>query len=276
MYILNDYSIDNQFNNFDDFIDSLLSNTIPLFILMEEYGVELLKSYKMYSLKIVNGMSISELLYKRNYPELLKFKSMLHKILSNDPYWENEDKNHDSFLEALEKNTGLISFEHKKYISDSIEYFNEGILQIIPNSYNEVQFAEQLLKKHIIDVGRYLEIKFPAIQKFCKIQNKDYFMDFVKGNDLKNDDINKILSDLNIFLNKYLSKQDLGELSKNLDHNLHEFRTTIADSRKVRIMYCVNGSRLIFLNCFIKKQQNTPPNEMKLGKKLRNYMMGYL
>ena len=50
--ILNDYSLDNQFLNIDDFINSIKETTIPLFIFLENlskergHNYELLKSYK--------------------------------------------------------------------------------------------------------------------------------------------------------------------------------------------------------------------------------------
>lgn len=270
MYILNNYSIDEQFEDTDDFLDSLMEHTIPLFNIMGTYNIDLLKDYKIYDLKIVNGISIFEILNKRNYPEILKFKSLLHKILSDNPYWEGENINHDCIDEAFKRNAGLISFEHKKYLGDSVKYIHEDILYMIPNSYNKIQLLEELRKKEIIDVGEYLEKKFIIIQSFCIIGGKNYFEDFIKANDIKKDEINKIASDLNYFMGKYLDKQDLGRLSGNLEANLFEFRTTITNAKEVRILYCLNKSKLIFLNCFIKKQQKTPEGEKVLGRKLRD------
>ncbi len=272
MYILNDYSINSQFDNIDGFLDSLFSYTIPLFITMEKYNIKLLKSYQIFNLKITRDVSISELLKIRNYPEVYKVRALLHRLLMDNPYWESDDSCHDCLDEAFKRNAGMISFEHNEYLLENIEYMHEGFLQLIPNSYNKIQLLGKLRKKGIINVGQYLENKFCFIQSFCNINGKNYFEVFVKENTIKSDEVDKIVNDLNDFMVKYSNKQDLGELSKNLEPNLYEFRTTIADSRKVRIFYCLNQSKLLFLNCFIKKQQKTPESEKKLARRLRDSM----
>lgn len=273
MYILNDYSIDGQFEDIEIFLDSLIDHTIPLLIIMDNYKLDLLKSYEMYNLKITKDISIFDLLNKRNYPEIVRFKSLLNKILYDNPYWEKEDINQNCITEAFKRSTGLISFEHEEYLSDRVEYLHEGILQMIPNSYNKIQLLEELREKGTIGVGEYLEKKFPVIQSFCNVDVKNYFEDFIKDNNIKQDEVDKIIKDLNDFMNKYLSKKDMGRLSKTIGTNLYEFRTTIADAKEVRILYCLNKSRLVFLNCFIKKQQKTPEGEKALARRLRDGMI---
>lgn len=273
MYILNDYSIDNQFNDIEDFLDSLLDYTIPLLKIMDNYNLELLKSYEIYSRKITRDLSIIKLLNVRGYPEIYKFKSLLHKRLYDDPYWQNENSNHDCIAEALKRKTGLISFEHKKYLDDKIEYIDEDVLQTIPNSYNKMQLLEELWEKEAIDIDGYLKQKYSKIQSFCIIGDKNYFDELVKCKHIKQVEINKIVNELNDFMYKYLSNQDLGRLSKNLETNLHEFRTSLFNSKELRIIYCINNSKIVFLNCFIKKQEKTPENEKELARKLRDSIM---
>ena len=275
MYILNEYSIDSQFEDFEAFLDSLFEHTIPLFQLMDKYNLDLVKGYETYNLKLTEKLSIYDLLYSSggSYPEIIKFKSLLNKRLSDDPYWCEKDPNHNCFKEALEKKVGLISFEHNKYLEDKLEYTDEGVLHIIANSYNETQLLEELKDKAIVGVGEYLEAKFPIIENFCNLNGKNYFEDFIKKADIKQDEINKILEDISDFINRYLNNQPLGRLSSTIESNLYEFRTTIADSKEVRILYCLKDQSFIFLNCFIKKQAKTPDNEKSLGKSLRDVFL---
>lgn len=274
MYILNDYSIDNQFETLDTFLDSVLYNTIPLFNAMEQHNIELLKSHEIYDLKIVNGLTLFELLTKRNYPEITKLKTLLCRSLIDNPYWEKDYEEQDCINKAYKLKVGLISFEHTKYIYDNIKYSYNGTEYIISNSYNKNQLLEELRTRRSVTVGEYFQTRYSNIQSFCFIDDKDYFAEFVNDNEIKSNEVDKIVRDLKSFMEKYLNKQDLGRLSKNLEPNLNEFRTTIDDSREIRILYCINNSKLVFLNCFVKKQKKTPAQEKNLGKKLRDIVMG--
>lgn len=261
MYILNDYSIDKQFNDIEEFLDSLIDYTIPLFKIMDKYNVDLLKSYEMFNLKIIRDKSIFDVLNLKGYPEITKLKSLLNKRLYDNPYWESDNINHNCFAEAIKRKTGLISIEHERYLEDNIECKIKDSLELIPNCYNNLQLIESLRTKDIITAGEYLEIKHINIQSFCNLEGKDYFEEFITDNDIKQDEVNKIVKELNDFMNKYLNNQPLGRLSDNIESNLYEFRTTLSDSKEFRILYFLNESRFVFLNCFIKKQQKTPENQ---------------
>ncbi len=64
--ILNDYSLDNQFLNIDDFINSIKETTIPLFIFLENlskergHNYELLKSYKSFNCEIFQKQTLND------------------------------------------------------------------------------------------------------------------------------------------------------------------------------------------------------------------------
>ncbi len=270
MYILNDYSIDNQFSTVDEFLDSLLNHTIPLFQTMDKYNIELIKSYDIFELKVANDLSFLNILSIKGYPEITKFSSLLHKRLMDNPYWEKDFDQQDCFNKAYQMNTGLISFEHDQYLGEYIEYQFDNQDLKISNTYNSMQLYERLEKEGTISSGEYLVNKYKNIYTFCNIGGMDYFKDFILENDIKVDEVDKILEDIKDFMERYNSNSDLGSLSKNLETNLHEFRTTISGSRKVRILYCIHDSKIAFLNCFIKKQQKTPEREKELGRKLRD------
>ncbi len=274
MQILNDYSIDNQFSTMDEFIDSLFNYTIPLLQTLEKYKIELSKSYDIYGLKVVNNRTLLDTLNARGYPEVAKFKNLLHKRLMDNPYWEKDFEEQDCINKAYQMNVGLISFEHGKYLDEYIDYlFNKESIRIF-NCYNKRQLYEQLRRKSIISTGEYITNRYKEVHTFCNIENKDYFEKIIKENNIKLEDINKITRDLIDFIGKYQNNQDLGKLSKNIETNLHEFRTTISESREFRILYCIYNSKIAFLNCFIKKQQKTPETEKEQGRKLRDLVYG--
>ena len=61
---------------------------------------------------------------------------------------------------------------------------------------------------------------------------------------------------------------------RKLDTDLWEVRTGISDKRICRIMFTVSGNTMILLHAFVKKTQKTPKEDMELGKKRRNLVLG--
>ena len=61
---------------------------------------------------------------------------------------------------------------------------------------------------------------------------------------------------------------------RKLDTDLWEVRTGISDKRICRVMFTINGNAMILLHAFVKKTQKTPKEDMELGKKRRNSVLG--
>lgn len=61
---------------------------------------------------------------------------------------------------------------------------------------------------------------------------------------------------------------------RKLDTDLWEVRTDISDKRICRVMFTVNGKKMILLHALIKKTQKTLKEDMELGKKRRNLVLG--
>ena len=61
---------------------------------------------------------------------------------------------------------------------------------------------------------------------------------------------------------------------RKLDKDLWELRTDISDKRICRIMFTIIEYKMILLHSFIKKTQKTPKDDMDLGKKRRNLVLG--
>ena len=61
---------------------------------------------------------------------------------------------------------------------------------------------------------------------------------------------------------------------RKLDTNLWEVRSDISNKRICRVLFTVSDKRIILLHAFIKKTQKTPKNDIELGKKRRNLILG--
>lgn len=56
-------------------------------------------------------------------------------------------------------------------------------------------------------------------------------------------------------------------LCRSLGSGLWEIRSNLAHGRIARVIFCVNGGRLVLLHGFVKKTQKTPPQELALAHK---------
>ena len=61
---------------------------------------------------------------------------------------------------------------------------------------------------------------------------------------------------------------------RKLDTDLWEVRTGISDKRICRVMFTVSGDTMVLPHAFVKKTQKTPKEDMELGKKRRNLVLG--
>lgn len=190
--ILNDYSLDNQFLNIDDFINSIKETTIPLFIFLENlskergHNYELLKSYKSFNCEIFQKQTLNDLFkYKTS-------KSAIQKLLVSltfckRPYWEDDQKTklEDSILidditeipncitEAFYRNICLISFDKSKYCDKSIGFQINKKKVVSINSISKEQFIEALPICYGIKIKEGHDIKYDNKSVFLEVRDKE-------------------------------------------------------------------------------------------------------
>lgn len=61
---------------------------------------------------------------------------------------------------------------------------------------------------------------------------------------------------------------------RKLDTDLWEVRSNISDNRICRILFTISENKMILLHGFIKKSQKTPKDDLDLGKKRRDFVLG--
>ena len=61
---------------------------------------------------------------------------------------------------------------------------------------------------------------------------------------------------------------------RKLDSDLWEVRSDISDKRICRVIFTVEGKKMILLHAFIKKTQKTPKDDLELGKARRDLILG--
>jgi len=283
--IINDFSLDGQFKEIETFIESLFDNMIPMLDILESLKIQMLSSYSIYELKVTENTKLYDIIKIKGVPEIVKFKKQLNELFFDEPFWESEplsdngsvyecefsDKtNIHCLAEALERKNSVLSFEHDYFKQGVIIIKKDGADSTINNLYSKESLIENFREVGIIDSLKYLLLKHNLKDSFGLSLGKNYFKDLREETNLKEDDIDVIIEDINKLIDFKSKNLDPGRLSKTIDGKLKEFRTSLSDSREIRIFYFEVDKRIVFLNGFLKKTQETPKNEIDKAKILMN------
>lgn len=283
--IINDFSLDGQFNEIETFIESLFDNTIPMLDILESLNIQMLSSYSIYDLKVTENVKLYDIIKIKGVPEIVKFKKQLNELFFDEPFWESEPLSDNNSVyecefsnkinkyclaEAFERKNPVLSFEHKNFKQSIISIKKDGADNKVDNLYNKENLIENFRETGIIDSLKYLLLKHNLKDSFGLSLRKNYFNDLSQDANLKENDINIIVEDINKLIDFKYRNLDPGRLSKTIDGKLKEFRTSLSDSREIRIFYFEVDKRIVFLNGFLKKTQETPKNEIDKAKILMN------
>lgn len=283
--IINDFSLDGQFKEIETFIESLFDNMIPMLDILESLNIQMLSSYSIYDLKVTENTKLYDIIKIKGVPEIVKFKKQLNELFFDEPFWESEPLSDNSSVyecefsdktnihclaEALERKNPVLSFEHDYFKQGVIVIKKDGADSTINNLYSKESLIENFREVGIIDSLKYLLLKHNLKDSFGLSLGKNYFKDLCEETNLKEDDIDVIIEDINKLIDFKSKNLDPGRLSKTIDGKLKEFRTSLSDSRQIRIFYFEVYKRIVFLNGFLKKTEETPKNEIDKAKILMN------
>ncbi|MBO0526477.1 hypothetical protein EXQ31_12785 [Clostridium botulinum] len=217
----------------------------------------------------------------KGVPEITKFKKQLNELFFDEPFWESDSLSvNDSvyecafsnkisgycLAEALERRKPVLSFEHDDFKNRVILIKKDGIDSNINNLYNKENLIENFREIRVIDSLKYLLLKHNLKNSFGLNLGKNYFKDLCEEAHLKEDDIDIIVEDINRLIDFKDKDLNPGRLSKTIDGKLKEFRTSLSDRREIRIFYLEIERKIIFLNGFLKKTQETPKDEIDKAK----------
>lgn len=280
--IINDFSLNGQFSDEEQFVESLYKSTLPILNSLEEVGVNILRSYYSYEANVTNDKTLNDLLITRGNPEITKLKRQLQKMFFEEPYWEDslksveeiydcvftEKKSEFCLAEALERNIPVLSFEHDKFNESKIEINKNNENNYIDNLFNKEIMLQVLREHRTIGHLDFLVLKHSLKESFGLKNGKNYFDELVERSGLSLDDQSYIISDMDKLINFLRNGENPGDLSKTIDGKLKEFRTSLTNNRQIRFFYFEKGKKIIFMNGFLKKTQKTPASEIDRAKRL--------
>lgn len=285
--IINENSLEGQFDDMDCFLDSLCNNTLPVLDILKFLDISILKSANMYCCKITKDKVVYDVLKLRGSAEIRKLKKLLSNLLLDDPYWDSSSEfdadacykinglkisDNYSVAEALERKIPVISFEHSEFMYEEIKVYKNDIKNSVSNLYNKENSLDFFKKMKMLNPSKFLFLKYGNKKSFGLNCGRDYFEDLYKNASLKYDDVVIILDDIEKLIKCSYDQKNPGRLSKTIEGKLKEFRTSLSDNREIRIFYYEEAKNIIFLNGFLKKTEKTPKLEIDRAKLLMKRM----
>jgi phage-related protein len=274
--IINDFSLTGQFNKEEEFLDSLVDETLPMFKVIQNLGMNILAGHESYLLRVTKEKTLIQFMRLTGSTEIVRLKSLL-----NAPYWEDEPLSDNKSIyecsytektntyclaEALERNIIVMSFNHPEFKESVIAIKKDDNEEYIPNSYNKFILMDILREKGIIDVVSYLIDKHKLDDSFGVTIGKNYFQELCEEAHLSKEDIDFIAADMEKLIRFTENGENSGRLSDTIEGKLKEFRTSLSAKREIRIFYFEVDRKITFLNGFLKKRQTTPPGEIDKAK----------
>lgn len=280
--IINDFSLNGQFSDEQHFLDSLYENTLPIIGSLEKLQVKILRSYYSYKSNVTKDKTLNDLLTTRGNPEIVRLKSQLHKMFFEEPYWEDslksveevydcaftKKKSEFCLAEALERKIPVLSFKHNNFNERKIEINKNRQSISIDNIFNKEVMLQVFRECKVIGHLDFLVLKYCMNESFGLKKGKNYFNELVESAALSLDDQSYIISDMDKLINFFRNGENPGDLSKTIDGNLKEFRTSLTNNRQIRFFYFEKGKKIIFMNGFLKKTQKAPASEINRAKRI--------
>lgn len=280
--ILNEFSLDGQFQSLDDFADYVRDILAPFLDIVVENQIPLLKKSDFYALLVMEGVSLNDLLFMSNEPAISVFKSYLVKLGYCEPYWDSNPATKpevhyrfpagtdapNCFTETMERNGKLVSVDHKDYREESVTCFrNEQQIEIV-----NLTHVEQLLKEFLQEDKmriRYILERYPYQRpvRCAEVNGRCYAEEALCCNDLTETDLTALVNSISRLIED-LDHGRKSDLWDKLQEDIFEMRMHVSRGRIFRLLF-VQEHGMCFLNGFIKKTQKTPPEEIRKALDIR-------
>jgi len=218
--LINELSLDSQFSNESDFLDTFLE-TIKIINIIDKLSFSLLKKYDLYSCKVTNNLDLGSILKIKGNDKITKFKSFLSKLMNDPPYWELEQKHlitdiyecnqttltsGYSIAESCERDKIVLSFKNSNFSNDIINLTKNTEPHEIYNSIDYIKFLDFLYIKGKISEIDYCLNRFTINLNFSNLDNEE------KGfRKLENEEKNAFITTFIMFSNmtwKEISESD--------------------------------------------------------------------
>ena len=154
--LLNEKSLDGQFENMEDFYQTLPVMSRNLKILREN-NVVLQKHSTLYQRKITKEIPLMDLQNDKGLidptqrDKVKMWKRQLSALMSTPPFWDCEsEESQDSITEAAKRNEDLLSFSHDGYRDKTLEVSCGDRIREVRSSVSTGYLAEGMFQRGYI------------------------------------------------------------------------------------------------------------------------------
>lgn len=171
--LINELSLDGQFNSENEFFDNF-DQVLEIIKLLEVLHFSILKEYMLFNAPITYNYRFNDFLTLRN-DRARKMKRVLSKLSQNPPYWNDTQKhdcNKDNYLyqsqdicntslaESCERDKMIVSFKHNYFLNTTCKVTKNSSNISIYNIINKIDFLFYLIEKNKIRPIEYCVSRF--------------------------------------------------------------------------------------------------------------------
>ena len=198
--LVNELSLDGQFNTLEEFYDSL-DNFIKVMKIAEEHQIKVLKKYDLYNNQITKSQTLRDIIKIRANDKHTRIRSLLLRTSSSEPYWEQDQKHSSditykckfndnlygcSLAEAVERDKTLISFEHYLFKDKYIKVLRNDVITDLFNAINESDFLFYLYSNcSIINAIGLCNCKYKNTRLSFEKFEKQYGFEQLESNEVE-------------------------------------------------------------------------------------------
>lgn len=201
--VLNEFSLDGQFETLQQFLNSLRS-TIKLQRIIDSTSISLLRHHELYNRLVTADLSLHQVLTdnsSRTSSEIRVFKAFLQKLMYDEPFWTTSPKHSttDSFVcpniehthshsmaEACERDKIIMSFEHLNFQNETIELFKNQVSVILINIVNPVTLTNLLWELNLISNPElYCRFRFDGTNISFSLLEEEYGFKILDQDEIK-------------------------------------------------------------------------------------------
>lgn len=282
--VLNDYSLNGQFETTEDFVLWIYVEWIKMFDYLLEHRIPIYKKSDFYSKKITNEKTVFDLLQTTGDPLVTKIRTFIINSAFSEPYWDDpkvlktdlsntyscpyDNDLPNCFSEAIERDKIILSINNEEFIDGVYPYNKNKEFGKLINVMEYNSFLCWLLTSSLADVKYVFEnYKFQREIKFAVISGRCYAQEAIQQNELTADDKKNVLLNISELI-RGLSTGTKNRFWDKVSEGIFEYRISISGGREFRLLF-VQDEAIIFLNGFIKKEQKTPQLEIEKAKRIK-------
>lgn len=285
--ILNDFSLDGQFEGVEDFTDYIRNILAPLLDVIIDNEIVFLKKSDFYRAAVTADLSLHDLMMMANEPAVSLLKQYIVNLGYCEPYWDTDMATREEvqygypshreepncFTEVIERCGKLVSFEHPDFKEEKISCSrNEKGIDIL-----NIILVEQILKEYLReDKGkvRYILEKYPYKRSVicAEVNGRCYANEALCQNNLNESDLINLLDAVSKLIED-LENGRKTDLWDKLQEDIFELRVHVSAGRIFRLLF-VQHNGICFLNGFIKKTQKTPLDEIHKAVEIKKHIAG--